>query len=69
MEIIKKELNILDLEFLAMQCIDVHTFINRVNKSHFPLSVLDDAGDLESFYFKINGTFIYDGGEHEKDAE
>lgn len=66
MRIIKKELNILDLEFLAMQCIDVHIFINRVNKSHFPLSVLDDAGDLETFYFGINGSVMYDPEECDK---
>lgn len=69
MRIIKKDLNIIDLEFLAMQSITLYSFINRVNKSPFPLSVLKEAGDLESFYYKINGVTIYDGGEYEADAK
>ena len=55
LKITKKDLSIDDLRFLAMMKSTFDSFIKEVNLSDFPISILEEAGDLESFYYEVNG--------------
>lgn len=69
MRIVKKKLNFEDLKLLALLSSNCNTFINRVNKSKFPVGVIKKAGDLESFYYNITGIHVYEGEEYEEKSE
>ena len=60
LQIIRKELSVNDLKFLAMLKNSVYSFINDVNKSNFPFSIIDKVGDLETFYHKVQNEVQYD---------
>lgn len=66
LRIIKKQLTISDLEMLACLHATADSFIRAVCNSPFPLSILEQAGDLETFYFGINGSVMYDPEECDK---
>lgn len=60
MIVVKKCITKSDIEYLAMLHKTLNSFLTTFSKLKIQDEVLDEIGDIESFYFSVNGTYVYE---------